>query len=103
MAKPTDETGNRYGRLLVLKRADKRSCVYWLCRCDCGKEHTALGSNLRGGRAQSCGCSRTIELDAEPVDVLTDCETCDKQDECRKALSERHPLPCKAATSGKDE
>ena len=49
-----DETGNRYGRLLVLER-DRRG---WLCQCDCGQTKTTMGSSLRGGGVKSCGCLR---------------------------------------------
>lgn len=55
-----DETGNRYGRLTVLRRYDtsKPSGVgaYWLCRCDCGREVAVLGAKLRNGNTRSCGC-----------------------------------------------
>jgi len=43
-----DETGNRYGRLLVLSYAStagKQSV--WLCRCDCGREAKVRGGDLR--------------------------------------------------------
>lgn len=56
-----DETGNRYGRLIVLERVErpidaKNSQAYWLCRCDCGKIITVSGPNLRRGSVKSCGC-----------------------------------------------
>jgi hypothetical protein len=45
-----DETGNRYGKLTVVSRAEnKRTKARWLCQCDCGKEHTILGTDLRTG------------------------------------------------------
>lgn len=52
MPKLIDETGRRYGRLLVLSREDGK----WLCKCDCGNDVLAWGHNLRGGRNVSCGC-----------------------------------------------
>ena len=60
-----DETGNRYGRLTVLKRADensKRGEARWVCLCDCGNEIVALGENLRHGNTRSCGCLRREKL-----------------------------------------
>ena len=53
-----DETGNRYGRWLVLERAEnaKQGKTRWLCRCDCGNEGMVMASDLRSGRSQSCGC-----------------------------------------------
>jgi len=53
-----DETGNRYGRLLVIKKAQKRkrSHACWHCRCDCGKNIIVDGCQLRRGDTASCGC-----------------------------------------------
>lgn len=65
-----DLTGKQFDRLEVLQRAGTRR-VYdtkgrvlrtepsWLCRCDCGKETTVLGVNLREKRTRSCGCLRS--------------------------------------------
>lgn len=54
-----DRTGQRYGRLVAIRRAESRTVgahrTYWLCRCDCGNEVEAYLS--RGG-ARSCGCAR---------------------------------------------
>jgi len=53
-----DETGNRYGRLTVIKRAGNTTAgkVKWLCRCDCGNTVVVIGSGLRNGVRKSCGC-----------------------------------------------
>ncbi len=55
-----DLTGQRFGRRLVLGRADKGARrdrqAFWLCRCTCGAESVAAGANLRAGIANSCGC-----------------------------------------------
>ena len=53
-----DLTGQRFGRLTVLKRAgsDNQNRATWLCRCDCGIEHIVSSSNLLSGKTQSCGC-----------------------------------------------
>ena len=64
MAPPKkEETGNRYGRLLVLGEAPRKKggLVSWRCICDCGKYRVASGIALRCGNATSCGCRR-IEL-----------------------------------------
>ena len=52
------EDGNRYGRLVVLREARKRSGghVCWHCRCDCGKYTVVDGVALRRGNTRSCGC-----------------------------------------------
>lgn len=51
-----NEQGNKYGRLTVIKRADKTGRVYWLCQCDCGNKTEVASQYLRNGRTQSCGC-----------------------------------------------
>ena len=52
------ETGNRYGRLLVIGPAfkAKNGRYRWACLCDCGNVTRTTGFCLRGGNARSCGC-----------------------------------------------
>jgi len=60
--KPIDETGNKYGRLIVIKQAETqhhpngRTTSMWLCQCDCGKTKVVSGESLRRGNTISCGC-----------------------------------------------
>jgi len=53
-----DKVGIRYGRLIVISRADntKQGDSRWLCLCDCGKTITTKGRNLKTGGTKSCGC-----------------------------------------------
>lgn len=56
-----DETGNRYGKLLVISKGESHKSVnaskaYWICRCDCGKTKSIRGESLRSGKTTSCGC-----------------------------------------------
>ena len=53
-----DMTGQRYGRLVVLERAenDRHGNAMWLCQCDCGHKKIAMGQSLRAGKTKSCGC-----------------------------------------------
>ena len=57
-----DETGNRFGRLIVLNRAENRvskkgkQYVRYSCKCDCGNLHEADVGGLRAGNVRSCGC-----------------------------------------------
>lgn len=54
-----DLTGNRYGRLLVIERADNlNGHVRWRCKCDCGNECVVHGTSLKSGNTTSCGCYR---------------------------------------------
>lgn len=58
--KTVNETGNRYGHVVVTGRApndpSKRERSRWFYRCDCGNERIATGTNLRNGNIKSCGC-----------------------------------------------
>ena len=60
MSKPIDLSGNRYGRLVVICRTDKKdtnnSRSYWECVCDCGNKTIVHRTNLVSGRTTSCGC-----------------------------------------------
>lgn len=52
-----DLTGNRFGRLTVIRRAPNRNNqTRWHCRCDCGAEIISHGTNLASGDSRSCGC-----------------------------------------------
>ena len=54
-----DIAGQRFGRLLVVDRAenDKGGSAMWICVCDCGEKRIVAGAGLRAGRNKSCGCS----------------------------------------------
>lgn len=54
-------TGMRFGRWLVLDRADNRgSHVVWRCRCECGRIRSVYGQFLRGGGSRGCkSCANT--------------------------------------------
>ena len=58
MAKFVDLTGMRFGRLKVLRKDGHSGSgkIVWKCLCDCGNQVTVIGSNLRKGTTQSCGC-----------------------------------------------
>lgn len=53
-----DLTGQRFGRLTVLRREGTSGDGQktYLCRCDCGTEKVVKSGNLRSGRTKSCGC-----------------------------------------------
>lgn len=63
----TDLSGQRFGRLTVLDKANdrmKNGAVRWICRCDCGKSATVSGQSLRNGVSTSCGCFHREALTA---------------------------------------
>lgn len=55
--KKLDLTGQRFGKLTVLKPAENvGNRTTWLCRCDCGRESVVKTYRLRSGHTSSCGC-----------------------------------------------
>lgn len=59
MGKLIDLTGQRFGRLVVLKRAvSDNHGAKWFCRCDCGNTLSVRAYALRSGHTVSCGCYR---------------------------------------------
>jgi len=60
MGKLIDLTGQKFGRLTVLKRDySNKHEASWLCQCECGNTKIVVGSALRLGRTLSCGCLKT--------------------------------------------
>ena len=55
-----DLVGERFGKLVVLSRAECPENVhkraYWLCQCDCGNQCVASAGLLTTGYKKSCGC-----------------------------------------------
>jgi len=55
------QPGDRFGRLVLLEKAetDAHYNVKWRCRCDCGRKTLVYRQHLRSGRSTSCGCRRS--------------------------------------------
>ena len=55
-----DLTGQRFDRLVAIKRLDKKrgSSYLWLCKCDCGNYIETSANALLMGNTGSCGCKR---------------------------------------------
>jgi hypothetical protein len=51
-----DLTGQRFGRLLVIKRVNRHGNAWWRCKCDCGREKNVRAASLLSGNTGSCGC-----------------------------------------------
>ena len=62
MGNRIDLTGHRFGRLVVLERAEDhitksgKNVKRWNCLCDCGNKTIVRHGNLRNGKTTSCGC-----------------------------------------------
>ncbi len=58
MPKALDLTGQRFGKLVALQKAQsKNGKTYWLCQCDCGKQKEVQTCHLMDGSITSCGCN----------------------------------------------
>lgn len=56
MGKIIDLTGQRFGRLVVIKQDTTSKRTKWICECDCGKIKSIQATHLRSGASTSCGC-----------------------------------------------
>lgn len=64
--------GQTFGKLTVIQRdgSDNRGEAKWLCKCECGNTVSVLGSNLRTGHTQSCGCDRRSHGEIKVAQIL---------------------------------
>lgn len=57
-----DLVGNKYGKLTVLEKTNKRSsdgCIIWKCQCECGNITYVNSNSLKSNSIVSCGCLRS--------------------------------------------
>ncbi|WP_143316850.1 AP2 domain-containing protein [Clostridium sp. HBUAS56017] len=55
MGKAIDHTGEKIGRLTLLKRKRENKRTYYYCKCDCGNKLWIRADSLNGN-TNSCGC-----------------------------------------------
>ncbi len=61
-----DRTGDKVGRLTVVKRLENRNKrSLWLCECECGNSVEVFGDNLGGNNTFSCGCFMVHQVSGE--------------------------------------
>jgi len=53
-----DLSGQKFGRLTVLRRDGEIKPTRWVCLCECGKEYSSTAGHLKSGNIKSCGCLR---------------------------------------------
>lgn len=61
MNKVEDLTGQKFGRLTVIKRdpeSNPKRCSRWVCKCDCGNTKSVYRDKLLSGNTTSCGCAK---------------------------------------------
>ena len=86
MPKKKDLTGQKFGRLTVIKEQgrNKNKKVLWLCRCECGTEIVVIAQSLTSGATLSCGCYHKDKLKEQWKDE----EYRQTQSEQRRSLNE---------------
>lgn len=84
-----DLTGQKFGRLTVIEKAEASNNhgILWRCKCDCGNVCEVRSNYLRGGQTQSCGCYRS-ELSAQIAKRMGEANV--KHGKCRRG--KRDPL-----------
>lgn len=72
MANALDLVGQRFGKLVVIERAEnnKRGNTQWLCQCDCGNTKIALGYDLTHHRTVSCGCNPMGKISPKRINLV---------------------------------
>jgi hypothetical protein len=88
-----NESGKRYGRLLVISASenDKFGNKRWTCLCDCGNEKIVVGMNLRKGLIQSCGCLRK-EVSKKIMTILNFKHGLSRSKEYKTHYSTKHTM-----------
>lgn len=66
MAELIDITGNRYGKLIVLKYAGNGR---WRVKCDCGNIRKMKGTLLRHDKRKSCGCNKCKKIFVDGISL----------------------------------
>lgn len=58
-----DLTGQKFGRLTVIRRTESTNKnIKWVCLCECGNYTNVFGIDLKSGKTQSCGCVHSEQL-----------------------------------------
>lgn len=84
--------GQRFGRLIVIKRAEnnKYGQAMWICKCDCGKITKPInGNSLRNGATKSCGCLRKETVKEHNEEAWKDEEYKNKMSEMAKEMNSK--------------
>lgn len=77
MGKFKDLTGQRFGRLTVIERAENRispsgyKFTMWKCLCDCGNFINVGATDLKSNHTRSCGCLHKDMLSKTRLEDLT--------------------------------
>lgn len=63
-----DVAGERYGRLVAIRRLPPvRGKTFWEFRCDCGNLYACRLENVRHSHTRSCGCQKSEDIAARSL------------------------------------
>ena len=68
-----DIAGQQFGGLTAIKNigSSEKGQAIWQCKCKCGNIIEVVGSDLRNGHTQSCGCVRSVG-ETKIIKILTE-------------------------------
>lgn len=76
MSASQDLTGQKFGKLTVLHKAEDyitkqgKHRTAWVCECECGNQITVRNDDLKSGHTKSCGCSRKNAIRTHREEIL---------------------------------
>lgn len=92
MPKAIDLTGQKFGRLTVIRRVgvNQNKKIQWECTCECGKIKIVSAHCLRNGETRSCGClagtgKKIIDLTGKVFGRLTVLRQCPRNLESKNS------------------
>ncbi len=101
MRKIIDRTGEKFGRLTVVKIKRENKCTYYYCKCDCGNELWVRSDCLISGNTKSCGCLnkknrfKTKNIKGEKFNKLIAIEPTNKRDKNNGSVIWKCKCDCK--------
>lgn len=67
-----EQSGQRVGRLTLIKKIRQSGRAAWICHCECGNTKVILQQSIRSGATGSCGCfGRESRLKAQTKHGMT--------------------------------
>lgn len=73
MTKPKDITGQKFGKLTVIKKVGltEKQLQKWLCKCECGNYKEVVYTHLVKGMVASCGCLKVAAAEKATMNEAT--------------------------------
>lgn len=87
-----DHTGERYGRLTIIRRDKNFEPTYakWICRCDCGRLKSISYRNMRAGNSTSCGSKACKPNSWTGANLDIDAKAREREQELERHMTQAH-------------